>query len=557
MQMILQSAKWERIFLHLTLRPEGFEQPMDSLSFYFVNEKDGGCKGSLYVTDISREQISLTFNIADRGDGRCLSNGNYRIAVCREDALLCFVTSVRENLSIQATMKDFPYQKEGHYSSLLTVTEGGYIELGILDDPGPETLKKKAFRLKKGYYNRAYRRFLSQKEKAEEKTILFLTEMNEKPGENLTCVKDRLWQRQNEGTLDQKYRILESARNSLGKKYTAKSDLDLIRTIAQSDILVVDDHIPMLDWLAISRKTEVIQLWHAGVGFKATGYSRWGHKGAVAPFCAHRFITHATVASDQVRDIFSELWGIDSSKVIPCGIPRMDRLMKEDNRKKFREKMLQKYPALSGKKVILFAPTYRGRGRNDASYPMDMLDLPALAQAAKSAGYAVLFKMHPWISEEILIDEKYREDLLIADPEDPIETLFPGTDLLITDYSSALFEYSVFQKPMLFFAFDEETYAHDRGFHRPYRENAPGKVVSDFDSLLSAIRKEDFEQEKVEAYVKRHFDRLDDGATDRVIDWLIEGNMPEEYRERERAYRETCERRKRLRFSLQTEGGKA
>nr|MCR5338319.1 hypothetical protein [Lachnospiraceae bacterium] len=69
------------------------------------------------------------------------------------------------------------------------------------------------------------------------------------------------------------------------------------------------------------------------------------------------------------------------------------------------------------------------------------------------------------------------------------------------------------------------------GFHRPYRENAPGKVVTDFGELLAAIEGEDFESEKVAAYVRDHFDTVDTKACDRVIDWLIEGKMPAEYKD--------------------------
>ena len=121
--------------------------------------------------------------------------------------------------------------------------------------------------------------------------------------------------------------------------------------------------------------------------------------------------------------------------------------------------------------------------------------------------------------------------ILETDPQASINDLFLITDLLITDYSSNLFEFSVLQRPMLFYAFDEEDYGKDRGFHRPYRENAPGKVVAKFEELLSAIESGSFETEKLEEYVRRHFDHLDTGACDRVIDWLIKGELPKEYRE--------------------------
>ena len=82
--------------------------------------------------------------------------------------------------------------------------------------------------------------------------------------------------------------------------------------------------------------------------------------------------------------------------------------------------------------------------------------------------------------------------------------------------------------PMLFFAFDKIQYSFSRGFHRAYEESAPGKVCYTFDEVLDAIRNKDFETEKVQQYVEHHFDHIDTEASNRVIDWLILGKLPEE-----------------------------
>lgn len=100
-------------------------------------------------------------------------------------------------------------------------------------------------------------------------------------------------------------------------------------------------------------------------------------------------------------------------------------------------------------------------------------------------------------------------------------------DLLITDYSSNIFEYSLMRKPMLFFAFDKIQYSFSRGFHRDYEESAPGKVCYTFEEVLTAIVNKDFEYEKVEQYITNHFDYIDSGSSDRVIDWILLGKMPE------------------------------
>ena len=101
------------------------------------------------------------------------------------------------------------------------------------------------------------------------------------------------------------------------------------------------------------------------------------------------------------------------------------------------------------------------------------------------------------------------------------------TDLLITDYSSVVYEASTLNIPMLFYAYDLEEYISKRDFYEPFETFVPGKIVKDFDSMIAAIYNGDFEQEKVEPFCQRNFEFRDGGSTDRVIDWLILGNLPQ------------------------------
>jgi CDP-ribitol ribitolphosphotransferase len=74
---------------------------------------------------------------------------------------------------------------------------------------------------------------------------------------------------------------------------------------------------------------------------------------------------------------------------------------------------------------------------------------------------------------------------------------------------------------MLFFAYDLEEYVAGRDFYVPFEDFVPGRIARTFEEVLAAIRADDFETEKVPAFARRHFDHLDGGATDRVIDELI------------------------------------
>ena len=104
-----------------------------------------------------------------------------------------------------------------------------------------------------------------------------------------------------------------------------------------------------------------------------------------------------------------------------------------------------------------------------------------------------------------------------------INDLFYIVDLLITDYSSNIFEYSLMRKPMLFFAFDKIQYSFSRGFHRDYEESARVRYVIHLRRCFLQLQIRTFEYEKVEQYITHHFDYIDSGASDRVIDWILLG----------------------------------
>ncbi|RZI94896.1 MAG: hypothetical protein EOO67_03715 [Microbacterium sp.] len=121
------------------------------------------------------------------------------------------------------------------------------------------------------------------------------------------------------------------------------------------------------------------------------------------------------------------------------------------------------------------------------------------------------------------IPEQYRDRFFDFTTFPDGLNLLHVTDVLITDYSSIIYEFSLLDRPMLFFAPDKVNYAATRGFHRDYDETAPGRVCETFAEVVDAIRTGEFEQEKVARFREENFDRIDTGAADRVIDWLILG----------------------------------
>ena len=95
------------------------------------------------------------------------------------------------------------------------------------------------------------------------------------------------------------------------------------------------------------------------------------------------------------------------------------------------------------------------------------MDFKRLYQFCEKENAVVIFKMHPYVKQPVPVDPEQSDRLLVLDSKLYLNDLFYITDLLITDYSSNIYDFSLMRKPMLFFAYDEAVYSTTRGFHRP------------------------------------------------------------------------------------------
>lgn len=543
----VKKLTWERIWLHMEVEIT-FAQGADtesSLSFYLINGLFEP-KAKLQVTGIAGNTYQLRINVTNPGTGLCLPQGTYSMIICQKKRQMA-KAEIAESLvkDMSSASRNFLYGGRAKvYSVTFYVTEGDeglpfimYVLAGGrtgISAPvvhaakkgfhPKEQLMKKYSKINKPLKVDMYWKYRKKyKHKSKKPVVMFMSEQSTSISTNLKAVKDRMIAR----GMEKDYIIVESYRSSVtNPRQGIKSWMDMLKKMAMSDFIFLDDHAPVLDWLIVDKDTTLIQLWHAGAGFKSSGYSRWGHIGCPAPYSCHRQYKYGISGSKNISHFFSEVWGINDSQVLPTGMPRIDEFLDENYRRRKTKELYEKYPMCKDKKVILFAPTYRGTNKANAHYPYELIDFKRLYELCGSE-YVVLFKMHPWVASEVPIPEPYKDRFADVGRYPNINDLFYITELLITDYSSNIFEYSLMKKPMLFFAFDEIQYSFSRGFHRPYEESAPGKICHTFDEVLAAIADEDFDYPKVEEYVEKHFDYIDSHASDRVIDWILLGQLPD------------------------------
>ena len=300
-------------------------------------------------------------------------------------------------------------------------------------------------------------------------------------------VKDFFLDFQNVGTLELVKHI------HLFMKYYAKAKY----------VFICDYYLPVSS--SHKRKdTRVIQLWHACGCLKKFGYSieEKGCSKLYSPFKNYDLIT---VSSPYCVDFFAEAMGYDKAKVLDLGISRTDLYFQDTFISKCKEKFKKRYPQAGNKKIVLWAPTFRGNAAAPYCIGNEIID-----EAAKRLEDKCLFikKLHPHMNKDNQADELTSEELL------------PVADILITDYSSLLFDFSLQCRPIILFAPDHNNYNTERGFYINYPEEIPAPLTTSTDELYQAIIEaldQGYNTNSIISFKKKYMSKCDGSSTKRIL----------------------------------------
>ena len=283
-----------------------------------------------------------------------------------------------------------------------------------------------------------------------------------------------------------------------------KEALVFMKWYARANYVVISDNFLPVSACKKRRGTFVIQLWHACGAFKKFGYDTEDdipnfYKGNV--FKNYDLVT---VSGKLAMKPFSSAMRLQEGICKPVGVSATDCYYDEDYRLQCSEDFYKEYPEALGKKLLLWAPTFRGNASNPCLVGEEIFE--DVVKALRDQWF-IIVKKHPHMEQK---GQKSSIDI-------PTERLLPITDLLITDYSSIIFNYAIFKKPIVFFAPDLDTYK--RGFYLRYEE-LPGTIAKDGVSLLRAIQDagNDFDQKKMEQFSTSYMDACDGNATKRIAD---------------------------------------
>ncbi|MDO5415009.1 MAG: CDP-glycerol glycerophosphotransferase family protein [Bacillota bacterium] len=360
-----------------------------------------------------------------------------------------------------------------------------------------------------------YRRF--SKGSIEEGKVIFVEIRNEKISNSLKSMYERVIEL---GKFNIKTHFLLEGVGS--RKENIKRTMAFLKDMGDAQYVFLCEANNAFACFDKRKETKVIQLWHGCGAFKKFGFStadlKFGSsKSQQEKYPLYNNLDLVTVSSPEVVWAYKEAMGLSDDIVKPLGISRTDVFFDVEYIENCRSKIEALIPQIKGKKVILYAPTFRGDVSN-AKAP-DKLELEFMK---KNLGdkYVILIKHHPFIKDLPEISESCYEFAFDVTHELDIDVLLCASDICISDYSSLVFEYALLNKPMIFFAYDLDDYNDWRGFYYDYDEMTPGPIVKDASKLVDQIElaSNNYNYEEIKTFKNKFMEACDGQSTNRILE---------------------------------------
>lgn len=289
--------------------------------------------------------------------------------------------------------------------------------------------------------------------------------------------------------------------------------------IRDAKMVLLSDYFLPVYLITPRKETKFVQLWHAAGAFKKFGYStkdtKFGPSSAylnIVP--VHTNYSHVYVSSEQVVPYYAEAFHMPATQIYPFGIPRVDLLGKE----RVPEASVPWYDGEM--RVILIAPTYRAKAKYRES-SLDWIDVLRTIAPKLADNIRLVFVPHPYT-------EKKEWQVLTEYPQIHVDTTYtlnewmPVADAFVTDYSSAIFEYALFEKPLAHYVPDLVEYTNSRGLYRPIDAISDGLILTELDQLIDWLNaRQKAEHYNTERMVAYNFS-FTDNVSERIVHHLLE-----------------------------------
>lgn len=293
---------------------------------------------------------------------------------------------------------------------------------------------------------------------------------------------------------------------------------NIIKWIRGGKVVIFDNYYPFLASIRKQRGQKFYQIWHANGAIKKFGW--------LDPSNNHRTIRdkkrfqkvydsfdHVVVGSKKMGEIFKNNWHLSDNQIDLIGYPRTDQLLDQNWIKKTRSKVFDDLPNLKHKKIILYTPTYRKGVKYNLSSDWNKLDIPLNSM--------FIIKLHPHLREveKKLVEDQKKSNVIILDHNFSTQDLLTITDVLITDYSSTVFDFSLLSnsKQILFWLYDQVDFESTVGIQSNFYKEIKSTPVSTAEELNEILLSKD-DNFEISQNVNEIWNTYNDGkAGDRLI----------------------------------------
>lgn len=227
-------------------------------------------------------------------------------------------------------------------------------------------------------------------------------------------------------------------------------------------------------------KKPLVNLWHGfpikKLGTDAHQLSKIQKKNVLGNFDG------LVVMSEEEKVHMSRCYHTKLENTWVTGYPRNDFAFYRN------DSILEQIPYAKGKKILLYAPTWRDTGKTRL-FPFDDFDIKKLEQFLNENNAVILLRIHKNELKQHNLEENEVMRICDGNVIQEINELLPFMDILITDYSSVYIDQLLIDKPMIFVPYDLDEFSKIRGFNYDFKTVSPGPKVGNFTEFISAIEK--------------------------------------------------------------------
>jgi CDP-ribitol ribitolphosphotransferase / teichoic acid ribitol-phosphate polymerase len=279
--------------------------------------------------------------------------------------------------------------------------------------------------------------------------------------------------------------------------------------LSTSRVCIIDTFVPTISILKHKKDLKVLQIWHALGAVKKFGYqsvgSNSGRSIKISKLAKmHKNYDAIISTSEKTTKFYSEAFGYDEDKFYNFGLPRIDHIL--NKKEEIRNKIINRYPNIIDKKVILYAPTFRTTLEDNSQKLIDCIDFEK---------YNLIIKEH--YNQKL----NYSNSVVYNCQEfSPLE-LLSVADVLITDYSAVSIEAAVINLKTYYYLFDYEVYSYNNGINIDLFNDMPNSTFKDEKELFNSINKIEYDFSSLSKFKENYLPKNIGTSTKLIVELIL------------------------------------